>query len=382
LPQSAPPRDPVDRYLSRARDRARLARLAFFALLLLPTAAAGLYYGLWASDRYVSEARFLVRGISGQRMSGLDMFFRTFGISRAVDDANAVQNYMLSRDAVRALEARLPLRAMFARDEVDVFSRFPHFWRRDNFEGLYDYYLERVSVVQDPSKGLTVLKVSTFRPEDSQQLSRALVTLAEEMVNRMNDRARRDSVTAAQVEVDEATQRLIGSQANLTDFRNRELVVDPSKNSMSVVETITSLSKGLAETLAQIEYARKTSPSNPAIRVWEAKSDALRDQIAAERSKLGGQTSSLAGTVSAYERLTLVRDLAEKSLTAAEASLETARQEARRQQIYVEEVVEPNLSDKSTDPERLRSVATVFVVCLGMFAMIWILFVGAREHAF
>ena len=379
--QSAEPRDIVERYLARSRSRAYLVRVLFLVLVVLPTALASFYYGIWASDRYVSEARFIVRGISSPRTSGLDMFFRTFGISRAVDDTNAVQSYMLSRDAVRELEKRLPIREMFSREGADVLVRFPHFWRGDTFEMLYEYYLERVSVIQDPSKGLTELKAVTFRADDSLQLAQALVVLAEEMVNRMNARAQSDAVRQAQVEADEARQRLIAAHLDLTNFRNRQLVVDPAKNSASVVETITTLSKNLAETLAQLELTRVSTPSNPALPVLQAKSEALRGQIASERTKLGGDSNALATQVSAYERLTLVRDLAEKSLTSAETSLELARQEARRQQVYIEEVVRPNLVDKSTEPRRIRSVAAVFIVCFGIFALIWIVFVGAKEHA-
>jgi capsular polysaccharide transport system permease protein len=379
--QSAEPRDIVERYLARSRSRAYLVRVLFLVLVVLPTALASFYYGIWASDRYVSEARFIVRGISSPRTSGLDMFFRTFGISRAVDDTNAVQSYMLSRDVVRELESRLPLRQIFSRKDADILVRFPHFWRGDSFEMLYEYYLERVSVIQDPSKGLTELKAVTFRADDSLQLAQALVVLAEEMVNRMNARAQSDAVRQAQVEADEARQRLIAAHLDLTNFRNRQLVVDPAKNSASVVETITTLSKNLAETLAQLELTRVSTPSNPALPVLQAKSDALRGQIAVERTKLGGDSNALATQVSAYERLTLVRDLAEKFLTSAETSLELARQEARRQQVYIEEVVRPNLVDKSTEPRRIRSVAAVFIVCFGIFALIWIVFVGAKEHA-
>src|SRR5262249_40018846 len=141
------------------------------------------------SNRFVSQAQFVVRGVESPRTAGLDIFFRTFGISRAVDDTNTVQNYMLSRDAVRALEAQLPLRQIFSRDEADALASFPHFWRGDSFEMLFEYYQQHVSVLQDASSGIVNLKVVTFRPDDSRALARGLLTLAEAMVNRMNVRA-------------------------------------------------------------------------------------------------------------------------------------------------------------------------------------------------
>lgn len=96
---------------------------------------------------------------------------------------------------------------------------------------------------------------------------------------------------------------------------------------------------------------------------------------------MAGYDRALAGKVATYEHLTLMRDLAEKNFAAALSSLESSRQEARRQQIYIEEIVYPNLPDDDTEPRRLRSILAVFVLSFAVFSMIWILTVGAKDHA-
>ena len=96
---------------------------------------------------------------------------------------------------------------------------------------------------------------------------------------------------------------------------------------------------------------------------------------------MAGDDIALAGKVSAYERLTLLRDLAGKSFANALNALDAARQEARRQKIYVETIVEPNLPDQALEPQRARYVLTIFVMSFAVFAMGWILFAGAKEHA-
>ncbi len=364
--------------------RARIIRHLAIALLAAPTFVAVVYYSVLASDRYVSEANFIVRGMSSHRATGLDMLFQTFGISRAVDDTNAVQQYMLSRDAVRALESRLPLREMFSNRRGDYFARFPYFWQifqRVSFERLFDYYLDHVSVIQEPSKGITTLKVVSFDAGDSRKIAQTLLRLAEEIVNRMNERAQSDAVRYARADVELAEKKLIKAQLDLATFRNKELLIDPSKNSASVLETITNLSTELSHTVALVEETAKTAPDNPAISVWRAKTVALQNQIAKEREKLAGRDGALAPKVADYERLSLARELAEKGLGGATASLEAARQEARRQQIYVVEIVPPNLADESTEPRRLRSVATVLILTLSVAAIVWILTVGAKEHS-
>jgi capsular polysaccharide transport system permease protein len=375
---------PLLRRFSRPRIDGRAIRRIATAAFAAPTLIAILYYGVIASDRYVSQADFVVRGMSTRRATGLDMLFQTFGISRAVDDTNAVQQYMLSRDAVRALEARLPLREIFSNRKGDIFARFPYFWQmfhRDAFERLYDYYLDHVTVIQDASKGITTLKVVTFDAAQSQRVATTLLRLAEEMVNRMNERAQNDAVRSARNDVGLAEQRLIKAQLDLTSFRNKELLLDPTRSSISVLETITNLSTELTHTLALIQETGKTAPNNPALEVWRTKTVALQNQIDKERAKIAGRDGALAPKVADFESLSLARVLAERGLGAATASLEAARQEARRQQIYVEEIVSPDLPDEAGEPRRLRSVATVIVLTLSIAAISWILTVGAKEHA-
>lgn len=122
------------------------------------------------------------------------------------------------------------------------------------------------------------------------------------------------------------------------------------------------------------------SPSSPAVAGLKAKADALTAQINAEQKALAGSHSAVADKVSTYERLILLRNLADTSLAAATASLTSARADARRQHVYVEVIAAPNLPDEATQPQRLRAVATAFAVSAAGFAVLWLVSVGVREH--
>ncbi|HNI66108.1 MAG TPA: hypothetical protein PLK97_10235, partial [Pseudomonadales bacterium] len=76
----------------------------FLATVVLPTLLALIYYGLLASDVYISESHFVIRSPERQSTSPLGFLLKGAGFARAEDDAHAVQNFMLSRDAVRALD--------------------------------------------------------------------------------------------------------------------------------------------------------------------------------------------------------------------------------------------------------------------------------------
>src|SRR5260370_4286937 len=115
----------------------------------------------------------------------------------------------MSSDAVRELEQKDNLRTVFSRREGDFVTRFPGilFWRKD-FEALFSRYDHFVSVETDTSTGVTALRVKAYRPEDAHILSSALLGYGEQLVNELNERARRDALDTAQREVDRAEQRI------------------------------------------------------------------------------------------------------------------------------------------------------------------------------
>jgi capsular polysaccharide transport system permease protein len=370
-----------DIYFAEARRRDTIIRLMLFGLVVIPTVCAAFYYGVVATPRYVSEAQFLVTRAGSTRSSGLDALMKTLGGSQRVDDSSVVTGYVMSRDAVRAIERTLPLRDMFSRPEADLFSRFPRPWRSDSFERLYDYFQDRVTVDQDPKTGLTVLTVQAFRPHDSQAVAATVLRLAEGAVNELNRRAEADTLNFAWSELERAQKKLVDAQQTLTAFRTQELLVDPTRTSAAVLDTITRLSRDRVQALAQRDQVTASAPNSPARSSLAARAEALQKQIDEERAKLAGGDGSLAPTVSNYERLTLLRDLAEKDVAAAQAALQLAREEAQRQHLYIQIPVTPNLADESLQPQRLRAVATVFVTGFAVFAFVWILMVGAGEHA-
>lgn len=362
------------------RQRTSVAQRLFLVIVVIPTLIAALFYGLIASNRYVSEATFIVRGASQQSASGITAMLRSFGLSRGEDDTRAVQDYMLSREAVRQLDARHQLRDVFSRSGTDWFTRFPSFWRRNTAESLFDYYLGRVTVFYNQTTGITSLRVSAYTPEDAQVMAQTLLSISEELVNRLNARAQRDAIEHAQSEVARGENKVIASQRAITEFRNKELIFDPSSNSAKSLEIVGKLAGELARTKTVLDETRTAAPSSPSIQGLRVRSDALQEQIRLEQAKLAGGDNALASKMSAYERLVLGREFADRELTLAASALEVARQEARKQHIYIETIASPHLPDESTDPRRWRGFFTVFIFAIAIFSVTWFVYVGAKEQ--
>ena len=87
-----------------ASGRWLLAHRLFLYTVAIPTTLSVLYFGLIASDVYVSESRYIVRSSEQQSSSTLGLMLKDTGLSRAEDDSYSVENFILSRDALTALD--------------------------------------------------------------------------------------------------------------------------------------------------------------------------------------------------------------------------------------------------------------------------------------
>lgn len=381
MPAQGAPANPAEAYIRLVRKRAHLTKILLWVTVIIPTCAAAIFYCFIAAPRYVSEARFIVRSVSAPQITGLDVLFRSIGIAKTADDAYIIEKYLTSRDALNDLiEQSVDVKTIFSRKEADFISRYPYFWRGDTQEALYDYYTSHVSVIEDVVKGTIQLKVVAFNPDDAYQISQALLVLAEKMVNKINVRAQNDTIETARQEVARAEASVIDAQTQLTNYRNSQSIIDPSKSAVTTLETIGKLTDDKMSAMAQLRQLKSTAPKNPSIPSLTARIAALDERIASQQGELAGGDNALAGKLEQYEQLLLKRELADKLLTSSLQALDDGMKEARRQHIYVEKIVRPNLPDYSTEPKRLKSILTFFVLGMAIFSVGWVLMVGAGEH--
>ncbi|TMJ61657.1 MAG: capsule biosynthesis protein [Alphaproteobacteria bacterium] len=352
----------------------------FWGIVGLPTLLAGVYFFAIASDLYSSEVKFIVRGPNKVPTSAISAMLSAS--SAVSEDAYAVHEYVMSRDAVRRLEREVDLRGLLSRPEGDLITRFPGlwFWRKD-FESLYWSYKRFVSVEADSLSGVTTLLIKGYRPEDAQRMARALLEFSEQLVNQLNERARQDSIGAFQREVDRIEQQIAKIQTELTAYRIRQKMLDPKSAAIGPLELLSQMIGQQTNARAQLAELVKNSPNSPQIPLMQTRIASLDKLIAEERGKITGDNNSVVTALTEYERLDVQKLLAEKTLVAVRASLEQAKLEAQRQQLYIETIAQPNLADYPLYPKRAVSFGTVVVSCLLAYGIAWLLIASVREHA-
>jgi capsular polysaccharide transport system permease protein len=98
-------------------------------------------------------------------------------------------------------------------------------------------------------------------------------------------------------------------------------------------------------------------------------------------AKVAGDQHSLSSKSAEYEGVVLERDFAAKRLEIALGSLEQARENAMKQQLYLERIAQPNKPDIAIEPRRFRSVVATLLLSLIAWGILSLLVTAMKEHA-
>lgn len=359
-------------------------RRMFMYMVVLPTLLLSAYLFLIASDQYESEAHFLVRSqsIADAPTTGVGQVLSIVtGAGSSHGDAVSVADYLTSHDAVDALRRHDQLVERFNRPGVDLLSRMRS--TNPSPEKLLKYYRNHVLVNFNSESGITTLRVHSFRPSDSYDLVQKLLALGEQRVNILNTRSYNDAISTARKQLAAAENDLAAGQLRLTSFRQRRGDIDPEASAKAQISMVTGLNGQLTAARAQlISMGNMISHTSPQYQALASRVRALEGQAAAQSGKLTGSgDQTIAAKIGGFEDLQLRQQFLAKRYEAAAASLEKAREQARRQELYLVRIVQPNLPVKALYPERWRILATVVIGLLLTYSIGWLLVAGVREHA-
>lgn len=352
----------------------------FLVTVVLPLVISTVYFGLIAADVYISESRFVVRSPERPASSPLGILLKGAAFSRSQDDSYTVYDYILSRDALTQLEQDLNLTKAFSSPRWDFWARFPSLDGDDSFEALFRYYKKRVVVQLDSVSSISTLSTSAFTPDLAVRMNEKLLMLSEELINRLNERGRQDMIRFAADEVTVAEKKAKSAALALSAFRNQKAVIDPERQSTIQLQQIAKLQDELIATQGQLAQLQTFTQSNPQIPSLQKRVQTLRNEIATETNRVAGGDRSLANKAAEYQRLALEREFADKQLGSALASLEQARNEAQRKQLYLERIVQPSKPDIAVEPRRLRSVISTLVLGVIAWGILSMLIAGIKEH--
>lgn len=366
-------------------EEANWFRRSFFVLVVLPVAASFVYFQFLASDQFISETQFAVRGATKSLIGADALAASGLGVLAGLSanqDVFIVAEYIRSQRIIDDLSNEIDLRAIFSAPRADFLSRFDPSKSRDDF---LRYWRKAVEAQVEVVSGLLTVRVKTFSSADSVRLATAIRARCDAIVNELLDGMRRDMTKRGEAEVRAAMDRLAEKRARLEQFRNARMAIDPLNSAHSMSETITELRRELIEVEVKLASARSAlDPDGLQIKILRSDHSILAAQIASLEGKITSvapNPATAAAALAEYDRLEVEKTLSEKRAALAEQLLDKAREDANRRHIYLASIEDPTTPQSSLFPRRGFATLTVFFGALAVWCVVSLAVAGVRDHA-
>ncbi|MDH0872969.1 capsule biosynthesis protein [Agrobacterium pusense] len=352
--------------------------ISFFVLVILPFISALVYFGFIASDQYTSEARFAVRALaddgSNDRVDAAIM-----NMQSSSQDAYVVTSFIHSAEILRRLDGKINYRAIFERDDADFWARFDP---KGSQEDFLKYWTKHVGVYIDGPSGIIILKVQTFRPQDSVDLSRAIIDESEKLVNELTIRAREDMMASFREEVERTDRLYQASLANLSRFQRQNGLLNPTEQAQQKSTLLTALLGQKLELESQIFVLRQSDKTqSPRYRQLSLALDTLKQQIETMRSQIaGGSDASLANVITNFSVVETDRMVAEKLYEAARRNYDQGFAAAVRKALYLTVFVNPAMPQEALYPRRVLSPLLILLGLITVWTILALLWASVEDH--
>lgn len=342
-------------------------RNPFWVVALVAILGAVIYWGLIATDRYVSRAHVVLQ-TPEIVPSGMNVSSLLAGTSGS-GDLLLLKDHLESVHMLRTLQNRLDLRSHYSNTDIDRFARLSG--EDLPMEKFHDYMQGRISIVFDDYASLLKIEVQAYTPEMAQAITQALLDEGEKHMNQMGQRLAEEQVFFIDKQVEELEGRLFAARDDLLEYQNEYGLVAPTQTVEAIFQTVSRLEGELAILKARLTAQRSyQSESSPEIRRLKAEAQALEQQIGIEKRKMAQENGNALNRVSAeYETLELRAQFALDLYSNALTTLESTRVEAARKLKQISILEYPTLAEYSTRPDRLYNI-TVFVIFAVLFAAI------------
>lgn len=339
-----------------------------------------LYWGLVASDRYVSEAKVVVERSDAIGTNTSDFASLLVG-NTAPQDLLLLREYLLSVDMLQKLDEKLKLRAHYSDSGRDPISRM--WFENASIERFHAHYLRRVSIEYDDFSRVLSIQAQAYTPEVAHAIAGMLVGEGERFMNEMTHRIASEQVVYIEKQVQAQGERAIAARQDLLAFQNANGLVSPRGD----VESLSSVVASAEAELAELKVRRGAlqdvfTAQSPAILQLDAHVAAVEKQIATQRGRLVSTKGKggLNRVVEQQERLQAAAEFAQDIYKTALGALEKARIEATRKLKNVAVVQQPTVPEYPLRPRRFYNIVVFVLMTLMVAGVIELVIAIVRDH--
>jgi len=343
---------------------------------IVPVLIAVCYFGLVASDRYVSESSVVLRSGNSSASSLILGGLLPVG-NPDTQDVIVVSDYMLSMEMAGHLDQQFSLREHYSDSSIDFVSRLTE---NASDEEYLEYFRNMIAVKFEETSSIISITARAFAPDVAQAINHEIIARSELLINRLSDRIAEDTLQQARNEVDDAVENARNISDRLSAFTNDNNSINPGVDASSISGLIGALEGKLAETRAL--YTEKSAymrQSSAEVRALKNRMNGIETELDRERSRLSDE-QGVGTAIEKYKPLLVEEELGRQRYAAALQAFETARAESQTKKRYLATFVQPSLPSSSTEPDRFIDSVTAIFLSFLFYAIFALFRASIREH--
>lgn len=361
-------------------------KTSFMLFVILPSIVAAVYYAFVASSQYISESRMVVRtiGVSEQFDTSEKRDGRSIiGGDSLTQDSYIVANYLQSPQLVRILNDRIGLHDMFSKLTIDWFSRLPG---TAKFEDLHKYWLQQVDTYVDGPSGIIILTIRAFSPDDAATISRAAMQAANEMIDMISEKAKRDLIKRGENDMDLALNQYRKALDDLREYQNETGILDPLASAKMLNAVIAKLTEQKLTLTVNLNSMRAAGADNSArARDLKRTIEAIDEQIKLRQDSVAGNDMPSAGvqlssSLTEFSRLETQRIVTQAIYESTVRNLDTAKSTALKRTTFISVFSDAEIPEKSRYPQRFSQWLIIFGGLLTLWMTATLIWMSIEDH--
>jgi capsular polysaccharide transport system permease protein len=352
-----------------------------FWLALLLCLLAVMYWGVIASDRYVSEAHVIIQqmDMASAQPTGLSTLLGMPGGTNRGDQL-LLRDHLLSVDMLEKLDAELDLREHYSDRSRDLISRL---WFVDiSREWFHRYYLSRVSVEFDEYAGVLIIRTEAFSPEKARAIATMLMDEGGRYMNVVARRLSQEQVSFLETQVGQISERVMRARQAVLAYQNERNLVSPQGTAENVFGIISQLEGQLTTLKTQRDaLLGYLNPQNPSVIELDLQIASIKRQMTQQQARLtSSERQTLNHAIEEFTRLQMNVEFTQDMYKTALAALEKGRVDSVRTIKMVSVIQSPTQPQYPMEPRRIYNTTVFIVATLMLAGIVSLLSTIIREH--
>jgi capsular polysaccharide transport system permease protein len=354
---------------------------AVLALALAASVLSVLYWGVVASDRYISESHVIIQSTSFDSGQTLDLASFLQGATPGnIFEQLLLRDYLLSTDLLKDLDAKLNLRAHYSDSRHDIVSRL---WGKDEkLEEFHDYFLSRVNAEFDDYSGVLVIRAQAYDPETAHAITEFMVKAGETFMNRLAQQLAQEQVAFLNQEIEKIKGETTRTRQQLLDYQDKHNLLSPQ----AAAENINGIVNNLEAKLTDLQTQRAAMlgylmPDSAKVTEINLQIGAVEQQLSREKARLTSSAGkTLNRTLDEYQRLQMNAEFAQDLYKGALVALEKGRYEASRTLKKMSVLQQPTYPEYPLEPRRIYNCVVYLLLILVTFGITQLIAAIIRDH--